>query len=120
MRNHYTRDHTQDGREACDICGKILKKKSMALHKKTIHSNAPKPFACNVCDKAFNQKIMLKTHMYKHTGFRPYFCNIKECNRGFYDSHVLIKHFLREHGKKVTHEDIKRNCKRKPLDQIQF
>lgn len=117
MRYHYQRDHTEDGlREACDICGKILSIKAMPLHKNTVHSNL-KPFQCNVCDKAFKQKIMLKTHMYKHTGFRPYFCRI--CDRGFYDSPVLEKHFLREHGKKLTKEDIKRDCKRKASDHEQ-
>lgn len=118
MRYHYQRDHTNDGlREPCDLCGKVLSKKALPLHKSTIHSNA-KPYQCNVCDKAFKQKVMLKTHMYKHTGFRPYFCNL--CNKGFYDSPVLEKHFLREHGMKVTKDDIKRDCKRKVVDRSHF
>ncbi|XP_025114887.1 zinc finger protein 70-like [Pomacea canaliculata] len=35
-----------------------------------------RPFKCDQCDKAFNQRIHLKKHMSKHTGVKPFKCGV--------------------------------------------
>ena len=40
-----------------------------------------RPFKCNMCDKAFNQKNALQIHQKKHTGEKPHRCDY--CDQSF-------------------------------------
>ncbi|XP_063701389.1 zinc finger protein 883-like [Culicoides brevitarsis] len=105
MRDHYEREHGENSSPST---------KPMPLQKKMMNAEV-KTFECNVCDKAFKQRMMLKIHMYKHTGFRPFYCNL--CNRGFYDRPMVEKHFLKEHGAKVSRDYINSVCRNKSMDE---
>lgn len=52
-----------------------------------------RPFVCNVCQKAFNQKGALQLHMVKHTGEKDYacgFCNKKFAQKGNLRCHIQV------------------------------
>ena len=56
-----------------------------------------RPYKCNVCDKAFNQKGALQVHMSKHTGDRPFFCDfcpMTFAQRGNLRAHIKVTHFI--------------------------
>jgi len=53
-----------------------------------------KPYKCNQCEKAFNQKGALQIHLMKHTGDRPYqceFCPSKFSQRGNLRAHIQVR-----------------------------
>ncbi|XP_046544143.1 zinc finger protein 579-like isoform X2 [Haliotis rubra] len=47
-----------------------------------------RPFKCDQCDHAFNQRIHLKKHMSKHTGVKPYKC--QQCDYSTVERSHLI------------------------------
>lgn len=54
-----------------------------------------RPFKCSHCGKAFNQKVVLQTHMARHTGEKPHlcmFCPASFSQRGNLHSHVQRVH----------------------------
>ena len=52
-------------------------------------------FECEMCDKAFNQKRLLKHHAVVHTNVMPYHCWI--CNTGFKHNNQLYRHKKKYH-----------------------
>ncbi|POS88460.1 hypothetical protein EPUL_000156, partial [Erysiphe pulchra] len=48
-----------------------------------ITSNTTKKHKCKVCDKRFTRPSSLQTHMYSHTGEKPFVCNMGGCGRQF-------------------------------------
>ena len=66
-----------------------------------------RPFKCEQCDKAFNQKSCLQVHMVKHTGEKPFKCEV--CSIGFTQKSNMKLHMKRlhdygeEHRRKPTH-----------------
>ncbi|CRG86626.1 hypothetical protein PISL3812_03636 [Talaromyces islandicus] len=57
-------------------------------------SNAQKKHKCKVCDKRFTRPSSLQTHMYSHTGEKPYACDVEGCGR-----HFSVVSNLRRHKK---------------------
>lgn len=57
---------------------------------KTISNTTPKPYVCEMCDKAFSQYGYLVVHWRSHSGDRPYVCEI--CEKRFTQSGNLTVH----------------------------
>jgi uncharacterized Zn-finger protein len=48
-----------------------------------ISSSTQKKHKCKVCDKRFTRPSSLQTHMYSHTGEKPFSCEVEGCGRNF-------------------------------------
>ncbi|ODA78326.1 hypothetical protein RJ55_05707 [Drechmeria coniospora] len=57
-------------------------------------SSAQKKHKCKVCDKRFTRPSSLQTHMYSHTGEKPFACEVEGCGR-----HFSVVSNLRRHRK---------------------
>jgi uncharacterized Zn-finger protein len=69
-------------------------------------SNTQKKHKCKVCDKRFTRPSSLQTHMYSHTGEKPFACNIEGCGRHFSVVSNLRRHKKVHKGEAVSvHSD---------------
>lgn len=59
-----------------------------------LSANTQKKHKCRVCDKRFTRPSSLQTHMYSHTGEKPFACNVEGCGR-----HFSVVSNLRRHKK---------------------
>ncbi|OBT71123.1 hypothetical protein VF21_09905 [Pseudogymnoascus sp. 05NY08] len=59
-----------------------------------VSSSAQKKHKCKVCDKRFTRPSSLQTHMYSHTGEKPFACEVEGCGR-----HFSVVSNLRRHRK---------------------
>jgi hypothetical protein len=59
-----------------------------------IASSTQKKHKCKVCDKRFTRPSSLQTHMYSHTGEKPFACEVEGCGR-----HFSVVSNLRRHRK---------------------
>lgn len=57
-------------------------------------SSTQKKHKCKVCDKRFTRPSSLQTHMYSHTGEKPFSCEVEGCGR-----HFSVVSNLRRHRK---------------------
>ncbi len=57
-------------------------------------ANTQKKHICKVCDKRFTRPSSLQTHMYSHTGEKPFACDVEGCGR-----HFSVVSNLRRHKK---------------------
>ncbi|KAL1969134.1 hypothetical protein VTN77DRAFT_388 [Rasamsonia byssochlamydoides] len=65
-------------------------------------SNTQKKHKCKVCDKRFTRPSSLQTHMYSHTGEKPYACDVEGCGRHFSVVSNLRRHKKVHKGEKET------------------
>lgn len=76
-------------------CSKKKKKTFCKRLNELIFPPGERPFKCSHCGKAFNQKVVLQTHMARHTGEKPHlcmFCPASFSQRGNLHSHVKRVH----------------------------
>ncbi|KAI0851496.1 hypothetical protein F5Y00DRAFT_10731 [Daldinia vernicosa] len=66
-----------------------------------VSSSTQKKHKCKVCDKRFTRPSSLQTHMYSHTGEKPFCCEVEGCGR-----HFSVVSNLRRH-RKVHKNDAK-------------
>ena len=59
-----------------------------------VSTSTQKKHKCKVCDKRFTRPSSLQTHMYSHTGEKPYACEHEGCGR-----HFSVVSNLRRHRK---------------------
>ena len=73
----------------CDECGKVFTKKQ---HHKThiFNHTGLRPFQCCQCQKSFRSKHEVKIHNRIHTGYKPFSCKV--CDQSFSQSGNLKKH----------------------------
>ena len=58
-----------------------------------------RPYKCSHCGKAFNQKVVLQTHMVRHTGEKPHLCMF--CPASFSQKGNLHSHVQRVHSEVI-------------------
>ena len=69
-------------------------------------SNTQKKHKCKVCDKRFTRPSSLQTHMYSHTGEKPFACSVEGCGRHFSVVSNLRRHRKVHRGESVSsHSD---------------
>ena len=66
----------------------------MSQFSSKMSSNTQKKHKCKVCDKRFTRPSSLQTHMYSHTGEKPFACDVDGCGR-----HFSVVSNLRRHKK---------------------
>lgn len=66
----------------------------MSQFSSKMSTNTQKKHKCKVCDKRFTRPSSLQTHMYSHTGEKPYACAVEGCGR-----HFSVVSNLRRHKK---------------------
>lgn len=59
-----------------------------------LSANTQKKHKCKICDKRFTRPSSLQTHMYSHTGEKPFECEVPGCGR-----HFSVVSNLRRHKK---------------------
>lgn len=64
-----------------------------------VSSSTQKKHKCKICEKRFTRPSSLQTHMYSHTGEKPFACDVEGCGR-----HFSVVSNLRRH-KKVHRTD---------------
>ena len=73
----------------CDECGKVfLTKQHHATH--IFSHTGLRPFQCSQCQKSVKSKVALKFHNRSHTGYRPFTCKV--CDKTFSQSGNLRTH----------------------------
>ena len=97
-KTHMALVHSHERNFACNICGSRWKRRcDLRIHMRRVHEGITpktikpaagrKRYPCPVCGGMFTE---LHTHMRKHTGEKPYQCNI--CERRFAAANTLVAH----------------------------
>lgn len=63
-----------------------------------------KPFKCDICNRSFVQKEILKRHYLIHTGEKPFICNHAGCKERFRQREQLKAHVNRCHTENPVFE----------------
>ncbi|XP_055386498.1 histone-lysine N-methyltransferase PRDM9-like isoform X2 [Condylostylus longicornis] len=84
----------------CKECeNKFANAGEMTRHVKSIHMDKGNlPYVCNICNRSFHQRRLLRYHIFTHTGEKPYACKV--CNAKFSKPSILSQHKLLHSGTK--------------------
>lgn len=74
----------------CDVCQKWYKSKAVLRKHVKIHQRA---FSCTKCDKNFTSVYLLEKHEKLHLGYRPFSCRL--CTNSFSEESNLKTHIRR-------------------------
>ncbi|XP_039648877.1 zinc finger protein 420-like isoform X1 [Perca fluviatilis] len=86
---------------SCSECEKRFERKGhLKTHMRT-HRRG-KQLNCSVCKKAFKHRGHLQQHMETHTGQKPFSCSV--CKKAFTESGSLNKHMIIHKGNKASLE----------------
>ncbi|CAH0404190.1 unnamed protein product [Chilo suppressalis] len=96
--NSQTSDQQEGkGGIVCELCGKTYPNKLLLKLHLHRHSGV-KPFACSVCDKRFSNSMSLTVHSRVHTGEKPYSCEY--CPKRFARKSAINRHTLIHTGER--------------------
>ena len=98
LTKHTNSVHYENGTKFhCNICNKEFNiKRQLQSHIKVHESR--KNFKCDICEKSFNKASTLKTHLKTiHDAQKDQNCDI--CSRSFSITGQLTQHIKRAHGK---------------------
>lgn len=73
----------------CDICQKTYSSKAVLKKHKKIHGE----FRCSKCSRGFKTKQELEKHVKLHSGYRPFSCML--CPNSFSEENSLKTHLRR-------------------------
>lgn len=74
----------------CDVCGaNFIYETNLDFHRKSLHS-LQKIFACSFCEKKFDSKTSLDSHLLIHSDLKPFVCN--DCHKAFMMPSLLDAH----------------------------
>lgn len=85
---------TKEFAAKCPECDKVFNDKGYLSSHLKIHRNK-KEYACPHCPKSFNQRVAFNMHVRIHTGVKPHKC--QECGKRF-SRKMLLKQHLRTHS----------------------
>lgn len=74
------KSHEKKKLYVCDICQKGFSMKSLLKRHLQLH-NKEKPLKCTICSKSYYRQDQFQEHMKKHNGVKPHICSY--CNKGF-------------------------------------
>ncbi|XP_067666885.1 zinc finger protein 850-like [Haliotis asinina] len=95
MKAHYT-EHLGGDVYKCSKCHKMFKQfPDLNKHSKTckVSLKHVKAFSCGFCNKQFDKQDNIKIHIRRHTGEKPYKCQV--CGKAFTASSGLRAHQIR-------------------------
>ncbi|KAL9980824.1 hypothetical protein ACROYT_G009462 [Oculina patagonica] len=93
LKQHVTRQHSQNAQQKL-----TSQAQANQASVKRSSSASDRPYACQVCGKAFKRKHHLQEHSYIHSDDKPYKCDT--CSKTFNQRICLTKHLpCREHEK---------------------
>ena len=89
----------------CRICDKPFEQKSELKSHMEWHAKE-RPFRCDICDARLANQAGLNRHIKRmHDKVQPYSC--KECGKGYYEKHDLVRHMkAHERASQVPNCDI--------------
>ena len=75
--------------QKCKFCGKKVPR--LTRHIRLVHEEKKRPYACNLCVKAFTQNVHLTQHIAEiHEKLKPHICDL--CNASFGRKSHLMRH----------------------------
>lgn len=85
----------------CGTCNTHYKSESsLSQHIRFVHNKEAKRFICTICGRALRKKYLLKEHMYKHSGEKPFACNYNGCEKRFFTKSHRNEHLRSHTGEK--------------------
>lgn len=99
LRKHQKFVHSNDRSKMliCFQCGEELRQPYLLREHMNKHTGL-KPFICAYCPKNFRTKRLRSEHERIHTGEKPYKCLVEECDRSFLYLIDLKRHKYTVHG----------------------
>lgn len=86
----------------CPECDRSYRiRQSLHAHRTTVH-NVNARYVCDTCGKVMRSSSMLAAHCRRHTGERPFRCDL--CNRAFISAQTLLTHQRTLHALVVANE----------------
>ena len=99
LKNHVDRKHAEsiETKFECDICQKPFGKKWLLKEHMQIHSNIPK-YSCPICNKSFKHEKSLKDHEGTHSDSISLDFECEKCDKKFRTKRNMREHMNNIHG----------------------